>query len=283
MDTLDTVNINENIDTEPEAQTEPMADGSDAGVSGESGDGSAPSAPEFDPRQWGYKYRGQEMYPKDRNHLITLAQQGHMATQRMAELNKRAAELDEMSKRFGPYQQLDEVFQKNPKFAQQIWDLYQRAQAGEDVVGSSANGGEAPYLGQLTQELNTIKSEFQRLKEEREDQALQKEVDSLKSSHPDHEWGQDDGDGTLEKRIMQHALDGGFSTLESAYRDMFFDQVRTNAEAAALKRAKENRIAEKKAGVIDKSGSGQRPAQRSGFNVRDASWNQIAEAAIKGL
>lgn len=278
MEPMETVNLNETIE-DTDQTNEPSADaGTDAGaddsVAGES------SQPEFDPRAWGYKYKGQEIYPKDRNHLITLAQQGHMASQRMAELNKRAQELDELQRNYDPYKQLDEVFKSNPKFAQKIWDMYQRAQAGEDVLGS--NDGSDPVLGKVTQEIHELKSGYQRLQEEREDVALAKEIEDLKSKYSEHDWDLDDGDGSLEKRILKHALDGGFNSLESAYRDMMWDTVRTDTEASTLRKAKEQRLQEKKAGVIDKGGA-QRPAAKPSMNIRDVNWNQIAEAAIKGL
>lgn len=279
MELMDTVNMNENIEgIEPSNEPDVQDDGANGETPIDSGSGEVTQS-DFDPNQWGYKYRGQLIYPKDRNHLITLAQQGHMATQRMAEINKRAQELDERAKKYQPYEQLDKIFAENPKFAQKIWDMYQRAQAGENVV----DDGEDSHVGKMFQEVQSLKTEFQKLQEEKEDRALETELDNMRKAHPDHEWGVDDGDGTLEKRIMQHALDNGFNSLESAYRDMMWDTVRTNTEAEALKKAKEARLQEKKAGVVEKGGSGQRPAPKSSLNIRDANWNQIAEAAIKGL
>lgn len=276
MEPMETVDISQDIG-ETEQVNEQTAD--ETGTEQTDTDTAEQPVNDFDPKAWGYKYRGQEIYPKDRNHLITLAQQGHMASQRMAELNARAKELDSMQKQFDPYKQLDEVFQKNPKFAQKIWDLYQKAQAGEDVTADVQDNG----LGAIVQDINGIKTEFQKLKEEKEDQALEREIETLKTAHSDHEWGIDEGDGTLEKRILKHALDGGFSSLESAYRDMMWDSVRTNTEAKTLKQAAQNRVAEKKAGVIDKGGSAQRPQQNNSQSVRGMSWNKIAEAAISGL
>jgi hypothetical protein len=282
MDTLETVNIDQTT-TEGDQSTElnQSTDG-DAGATDGAGQEQS-QVPQFDPQQWGYKYKGQMIFPKDRNHLITLAQQGHMAAQRMAELNKLRTDLDAQGKQYEPLKQLDEVFKKNPKFAQKIWDLYQRAQSGEDVLNGGGGEKEDPVYGQLTQEVQSVKSDLQKIKEEKEDQALEREIDTLKKNHADHEWGTDEGDGTLEFRIMKHAHDNGFNSLESAYRDLMWDTVRTNTEASTLQKAKENRVAEKKAGVIDKGGTGQRPAQKSGINIRDVSYNQIAEAAIKGL
>ncbi len=283
MDTLETVSLDQTTTEGGEStELENQTTGGEAGsTEAGAGEGIA-QAPMFNPQEWGYKYKGQVIYPKDRNHLITLAQQGHMAAQRMAELNKFREELDNRGKQYEPLQQLDEVFKKNPKFAQRIWDLYQRAQAGEDVINGS-DGGDNPVFGQITQQVQSVQAKLQKIEEEKEDQALEREIESLKTRHKDHEWGIDEGDGTLEFRIMKHAHDNGFNTLESAYRDLMWDSVRTNTEASTLKAAKENRIAEKKAGVIDKSGSGAKPASKGGVNVRDLSYNQIAAEALKGL
>lgn len=64
-----------------------------------------------------------------------------------------------------------------------------------------------------------------RLVEKNGDIGLEKEIDNLHKNHIGDEWGVDNGKGTLEFRVMKHAHDNGFNTLESAYRDLMWNKI----------------------------------------------------------
>ena len=76
----------------------------------------APQPQTFDPKSWGIKYRDKVEYPKDAKHLLTLAQQGFGATQRLAEMNRREAELSQQSQKVQQYLALEEQFSCIPYY-----------------------------------------------------------------------------------------------------------------------------------------------------------------------
>ena len=251
-------------------------------VSDESADNSVGTEPDFDPTQWGYNYKGQTIYPKDRNHMKTLMQQAHVHNSKSEDLNRRLQEIDEMKGKFGKYEQLDKAFTDNPAFAQQIWAMQEKAQNG---TLQESNADVPPELQQFHQQLSelqqkdqTRESEHQEWKNQQADIALEKEIQTLRDKFADHEWDLDEGDGSLQSRILQHAFDEGLS-LERAYKDLMWDTHTTNVKARTLKQAQEKRVADKKAGVV--MGSGNRKPQSGNLDIRGSNYNDLRDQALK--
>lgn len=262
---------------------EPQSDGEiEQAESSEEG-AEKPVQDEFDPAQWGYKYKGQTMYPKDRQHALTLMQQAHDANVRNAEYKERMAEIEEQRKQFAQYQKLDDAFKQNPEFAQKIWSMYNNQ--GQPTQDDSDEPQHVKDLRNQVYEqqqmLAQLQSNYETWNDKEADKAIQDEIESLKSKYADHDWDSDDGNGSLVKRVIEHAIKLNNVPLETAYRDYMWDNVQVNAKSEALKKAKADRLAQKKAGVV-LDGPHSRP-KSAPPDIRNMNWQQVTEQAMKEM
>lgn len=233
-----------------------------------------PGDVDFDPNQWSFKYKGKPFLPKDRNHLMSLASQGLGATQRIEEYNKKEAELEQMRNQYSKYADLDKNFQSNPEFAQRVFELQQQIGQGEQEID--------PNVAQIKAELQELKQWKEQQSMELVDRQLDNEMNELKKSHSNHNWELDEGDGTLTKRIMKHAYDNNFPTLEAAYRDFMWDSVQTNAKGQAIKQMTGAQKAAHRQGVVQPAVNSGVVPKKPAYNKGD-SWNDVAEKAVKSL
>jgi len=92
---------------------------------------------DFNPQQWGLKYRDQTVFPKDRAHLVTLAQQGFGATQRLSELNRREAQLKAVADKYAMYDQLEKGLGRQSRIKQELAALVSKYAGQQGSRGSS--------------------------------------------------------------------------------------------------------------------------------------------------
>lgn len=215
--------------------------------------------PNWKANDWQLKYRDQTIVPKDKNHLISLAQQGYSYSQRMHELGEREKQLNSQSEQYKQYQALEEAFQKNPAFREQIMNWYQNSLTPGIKPPEKQQGENQPQLPpellKEIQELKGWKQEFQTYQQQQLQQQAESEVaseiDKLKEKYSRQDWDQMGSNGlTLTQEVVKHALDNNGIKLESAFRDMMYDQQSKNSEAEGLKKAAELQAANKKAGVV---------------------------------
>jgi len=231
-------------------------------------------APEFDAQQWGYKFKGKDYFPTDRNHLINLAQKGHSFESRMEALNKQQGEFDGLKEKYGQYEELDNLFQGNPEFQSAVMKLRQQHLSGEQ---------ETPGIDpKVSQELDELKRWRETETSRREDEKLQSEIDKMKADHPDHDWNTDSGEGELWKQILMHAQDKGIDKLESAYRDFHYDSLAVQAKAQALKQNADQKQKMSKAGIVQGGTPTAKPAAQ-GVNVSDLSYNDLKNKALNEM
>jgi hypothetical protein len=234
-------------------------------------------APVWDGTQWAFEQKGQKIIPRDRNELIMWASRGRDYSQRTAELKQKAAEMQRMEQEYGQYKQLAQAFETNPTFKQQIFDLYAKSQ------NNTATPQEERTLAQLPPEIQAklaqvdeIKSEFEKIKEEKEDQLLESDINTLKGKYK-ADWDTDNGEGTLLHKIMQKAIETGLS-LEDCYKLLNYDTIRTNTEAETMKALANKQIDDKKKGIVA-SPYGVKPAPAS-IDPTKLNYNKLAEAAL---
>jgi len=221
---------------------------------------------DFNPDSFALNYKGQTIIPKDRQHLINLAQQGHGYSQRMEELNKREKELETLGQSYSRYEGLDKAFQENPALAQEIQNVVQRYQQG--LVGQDGEelDPQLVEIRQKTEELERFKQETQA---RMADQQLQSEVKSLREANPDFPWDVDDGSGTLEQKVLKHAFDTQSPSLTMAFRDMMWDNHTLNQRAKGAKQVQANRQKQLSSGVVQRT-STPPPPQNNSFNPNDS-------------
>jgi hypothetical protein len=226
--------------------------------------GKQSSADDFVPDKWQLKYRDKVVVPKDRDHLINLAQQGFSYSQRMAELKQRETEIENNRQRYEQYEKLDKAFEANPQFRKQIFDWYNQSfspeqkQQAEQQVQQQAGPAAAQIPQELLQEIASFRQFKEQFEQQQEQQAsaaaekeVQTEIEELKKKYPRDDWDTLSSNGmTLAQEIIKHALDNGSIKLETAYRDLMWDQHVKSIEAETLKKAAEQSKVAKRAGIV---------------------------------
>lgn len=170
------------------------------------------------------------------------AQQGYDYPQKMAELNRRQALIDNLEKQYGSYKLVDEYAKNNPQWWQTIQSQFESLQNPQQPQpGSDIN----PLIHEKLQELEKFKNEVIQQKEielrEKQDSALNNEIQSIRKQYGNLDWGSLDENGySLEQRVMKYAIDNNISSFRAAFRDYNYDDiVRLEQERAKETLAKE--------------------------------------------
>jgi hypothetical protein len=237
---------------------------------GEGAPAAAPavSEPEFNAQDFILNYKGQPITPKDRQQLLNWGQQGYDYSQKMAQFKQDRETWERDKQNLEQYRVLDERFQKEPDLAKGIRDFVQKYEAGQ-IEGID------PDKAKIFQELESIKNERVVEKQEKQDRLLQEEIDKVKGEYSHYDWKTDNGEGTLEKQIIKHALDNKIDNIRAAFRDFVFDKEKLNAQANALRTAKEQRQEQLRQGKVQ-SGRTTPPAPAGGTDT-SKSYHEIGD------
>lgn len=253
-----------------------------------------PPQDSFDPNTWALNYKGQTVYPTDRNHLINLAQQGWSYSQNMEKVNERQREIDKLEAQFGQYQELDNAMRQNPELAQRLNQVYTDYTNGNNQIQQTAQNtdpyNEDPRFGQLQQQNQQLMKEMHDIKQWREqqinndaDQKLTASIEELKKRYPDQPWDTDNGHGTLHQRLIKHALDNDIHDVKLAYKDLMWDSLQTNARANALKQQKEKQQKDFQNGIVNTGyASSSQNNNELNYNPND-DYGDISDKAIRML
>lgn len=224
----------------------------------------------WDPKPWAYQYKGQSYYPKDKNHLLSLAEKGHAFAQRLGEVNRQWED------RFKPYQQYEELdnhFKTNPEFARAVQDLYKRHQAPQE------HGD--PQVQQVMSELAELKQWKQVEEERKADGEIEKAKTDLMSKYKDFDWTTTDDEGfNLMQRVIEHGLKNKIYNLHTAFKDLKWDEVQQKKEIDGRRQAAAGIQQAHKAGIVDAGKPSPKP-QPKPFDPSKHSYDQLAQMAIK--
>jgi hypothetical protein len=242
----------------------------------------AQSQQSWNPNEYALNFHGRTILPRDKEHLVNLAQQGYSYSQSMAILKKEKEELEGTKQKFGQYEQFDTLLQQNPQIAQKIWALF------TEQNNNNNNGAAPENQVTLPPEIVHKLTEFDRFtaeyRAEKADSLLSKELSELRKMYPDQAWDTDvDGRGTLEDRVLQHAYANGIGNIKMAYKDLMWDTVQTQAKSDVLKAEQEKKAAARRAGIVD---GGQPPAgmaPAAPMYKKGSSYHDLQEAALKSL
>lgn len=251
---------------------------------GDAGD-QGTSAPQFDPQQWSLNFRGQNVLPKDRDHLVNLAQKGWSYEQSMEQLNQERAKITGQQQEFARYAELDKAIKGDPQFALKLSNFisehYNNAQNAQQ-----GNNNEGEY----TQEYIQLKTELDSLRSWKDEQMVeraQKQIDSdlaaLASKYSNFDWQTDSGEGTLAYRILKHAHDHGMTDVNAAFRDLMFDNVAEQTKFQTLKQQKEQQQRQHRQGVVQTGAPSSSGTQKPvAYNSND-SYNDLVAKALKQI
>jgi len=237
-----------------------------------------PPASEWAANDYGYKYKGNVFYPKDRDHLIALAQKGHAFEINQEGLNKELRGIEEFKQKYEPYQRMDEFSQKNPEFLNKVNSLYYEYQNGNAQQPEGEDISQHPlYLAQQ-KEIDGFKQRFQQMDMSEADKEIDTQLEQLIANNKNYDWKTDEGHGDLGYRVMVHARDNGHPSLEAAFKNLMFDDMRLRSEMEAKKNLAEENKKNNKAGVVHGSAPAAIGAKK--LNHKDHSLDELAEMAL---
>lgn len=298
MEPTETLEPSKDIDTAAQeaiasgdAITSDKGDATGQAVAGVDGQ---PAVPVWDGKEYAIKFRDKEIVPKDKAHLITLAQKGYLYDNRVGEMKTREESLQQQEAKLAKLQQLNEAFEKNPKLQQRIFSLYQEVLSGKaeaEQAGDAATAeGNADIAAKLKEMFAPLQSKVQELESFRQtwiqrdaDDWAKHQISDMREKHPEHDWDAVDSESgkPLWKTVVDIAVKKGLTdNLDDAYRLFFFDHVGQSAAADALKKQAEKEAEDRKRGVITTGSTGKTPKQGVVPDTRGKTYDQVAAEAL---
>ncbi len=190
---------------------------------------------------------GRKVKPDSEEKARTWISQGYDYSQKMGAFNQERAkwqaerqELSGYKDKFSRYDQVDQYAAKNPdwwKHVQESWNS--RDTVGVDPQIAKVLSPIQEKLSQFEQFVGTIQQQQQAAEAakqqealEKDNQALDQEITSIRKQYPNIDLATKDESGeTLERRILKHAMDINTSSFRAAFRDYLHDQLLVTAKA----------------------------------------------------
>lgn len=232
---------------------------------------------DFNPEDWSLNVKGQVLNPKDREHLVNLAQQGMSYSDSMAKLNEEKQRMAEEYEPLKQYAALDQQFRDDPAFQNHLTEAINTYRANKELGTEET----PPYVQQLLQRVETMEQHKSQQDQTNADGQLATELNALKAEYPTVDWDADEGEGTFTHQVLKHAYENGIPSLKSAFRDIMFDQVALNAKAEALKAAEKKKLDAIKAGKVTAGTNGARVNPNADGYASGDSYNDAAAKALR--
>jgi hypothetical protein len=263
-----------NLDS-PDSSVTPPLDGTQNA-------GEDASIPVWNGAEYALDVNGQKIIPKNKDELVSWARKGRDYSQRMNEFKTQEQQFQQRAAKVAELEKLASAFEKNPDLQSRLMAMYQETlqKAQQPVV--DAAGNQVPLPPEVKAKLDQVDSiakEFEKIKEEREDSALELEIQTLKTKHASDDWAADAGEGTLLDRILKTAHKYALTDLEDAYKLCTYDTVKTNTEVEVKKSLAAQREQEHKAGIVSGASTGNRQSA-PGYDPRKGDWRDAANAAL---
>lgn len=271
----------ENVAAETPQAEEQLADPASAEVPQEGQEQQQQNTqPEWNGTEWQYKYKGRVFVPRNKEHILALMQKGHGFNSEYDRLKQERQQFEQTRSSYDKYAQLDQMLQEHPELQQKINNVVYEYRNGNQQTSTSKSGEVDPTVLEQRQILEQTRGLYEQLTAAQADKQLSDEINQLKQRYP-QDWGTDNGDGNLERRILQHAYQHGFPSLEAAYRDYMWDSVQANAKADALRNNKKTRQEQFRSGKTGFGAPNSLPPNKN-VDVTKMSYNQIVDAVVQG-
>ena len=245
-----------------------------------------PVAEDWDGSKFALKFRNKEIVPESRDKLLMWAQQGYNAENKFSEIKKLQEQIDSEKSQYSKYAELAQAFESNPKFKQQIFDMYYQSQIGgqqqEQPGQQDISGGSLPP--EVAKEISELKGQVEEWHSQQAMQELEKEVGILSQKYSEYDWNTPDENGvTLLREVQQAALNLGGVPLEVAFRHLAWDTMQEKAKASALESQKAERQRQSTKGKPVGSTVAQPKKVQQAPNLSSMSWDQVARQAISEI
>lgn len=201
-------------------------------------------APASEFEDFKFTANGKEVVPDSKEKIQQWMSQGYNYAQHMQDLKAKTSEYEqreqEFKNRFNEYERINEYAAANPDWWNHVQNSYQGAQGQVEGTQQADDQGLAntPEFQQLQSKLNEIEGWRKQLLEEKElanqraeDEALSKEIQSIREDFQDLDWNTKDAEGKdLEYKVLEHAQNIGTTSFRAAFRDFYHDQLLQRAE-----------------------------------------------------
>ena len=214
-----------------------------------------PAQPDFDPNHWQLNVKGQQIVPKDRQHLIDLAQKGSSFESNQAAFNQERISFQSQIQNLEQYKPMDQWIngdQAKIQALNQFITGYGQKPAPDYIDEETAQGFSSVHaeLAEMKQKFQTQEQREEARAVKEADTELNTEISDLRKTYPKYNFDLDDGTGNLERKVLQFASDNGINNLTHAFRVMMFDSSQTSAKMDALKQQTQSVQQQSKAGVV---------------------------------
>jgi hypothetical protein len=245
-------------------------------------------APEWSHFEW----NGKKLFPDTPDKAKTWMSLGYNYSQRlgdlnkthaekMAEVEKRAKEIQQREESWGRYQKVDEFAQQNPDWwnhVEQSWQ--QRANPQLDPNLERVLKPLQEKLGKFEEYFGSIEQQRQVEQTKAADQALDAEIAETRKNFPTIDLSAVDPTSgqTLESQVISHGIQQGLRSFKTAFLDYLGPRLIADAEARGKEAAVKTTQLNAKKGLL-----GQTPTPTKGIqrleNSRAKSWDAVLEEA----
>lgn len=257
-------------------------------------------APKDDPKAAGAQAPAQEYEitvqgkkiraPLDK--LLQWAGQGYNQPQVLQKFNQEKqaweSQRQQWEKQYSPYRQIDDWATKNPDKWQQLQQMWQsQAQGGAAQTNPAAQPAPLPpEFQQMREQVGQLTEFFQTQQQKQEDDALDREVQSIREKYKDLDWDSPDENGkSLEFKVLEHAKANGIAKFGTAFKDFYHDELISRAEAKAQQSVSQNIQKKTKLGILGESPIPQ--SKRQSFsqpkNIKQTSYEDLAAEALEEI
>jgi len=194
-----------------------------------------------------YKASGKEL-EEPMSMILQRAQRGYDYAQLVSEhkqrettLGQREQKLAELETKWKPY---EDFATQNPQWADHVRQAWESrfgfsASTQQSVQTDQLNSSLPPEIAKEISDLRSFRDEYlqeRKLRqEEKQQEALSTEIDTIRKQYADIDFGHTDPmtGKSLEMQVLEHGIRRGINSFAAAFRDFYHDQLISRAEMRA--------------------------------------------------
>lgn len=244
----------------------------------------APAEPIFTPQEFGYKFRNETIFPKDRNDAIELMQLGHSyrTNKPKWDTERQAYSAYEAKKDvYQRYDQLSQALQANPDFRNELEQLATKynGQKPQAQPNPAPNGVPQEFL----ETVNGLKQWKEQQETREADNDLKRELDELQRANPSYDWKTDSGDGDLRKQLLTYMHEKRVYDPDIALSAMMHKSELQRVRFEAEKKLADEQAKARRAGVVAPGTQPAPQANAGGIDHKKMSYDDLERAALAGI
>lgn len=275
-----TGNGNPSDDEIIDSLSQPSAGTPEAAPAGAPLETPAPAEPQFNPQEWGFKFRNETVFPKDRNEMTELLQLGRSYRENKPKWEKDQQALQAFEARKQDYQrydQLSDALKANPQFRTELEQLAQK------YSGQPSQPPAAPPSVADDPRLKQFEEYIEQQRQREADQELANEMDQLEKTETAFDWKSNSGDGSLRDQLLKYMSENKIYNARVAFRDMKWNEIQQKKEFDARRKAEEDAAKARRLGTVT---PGTNPAPSNApkpIDFKNTNWETLENMAVESL